>query len=253
MTARETLEQLIDRAEVMLMSRSYPPNAENLAADLDERTQLGYDLIAALRAAPAPTDAVDAAAFWTGLAERQRLRDAATFIEMLIGGCSTSCDDEGWQACPRCKAFHELERGRKNTLAARLLAEAAQFLRLRAAPAPEGETPSRVQVLEAAIAWALGESDTFPEEPPPLAGKYRQRYWWRSELRRRAEFKGHNPAPASPGPTPDIGGVCEWKLNDPSLIDPGPTPEGHSCTFPNCKCRMGRCWLSALTGGTQEP
>jgi hypothetical protein len=54
MTARETLEQLIDRAEVMLMSRSYPPNAENLAADLDERTQLGYDLIAALRAAPAP-------------------------------------------------------------------------------------------------------------------------------------------------------------------------------------------------------
>jgi hypothetical protein len=55
MTDRETLEQLIDRAEVMLMSRSHPPNAENLAADLDERTQLGYDLLAALRAAPAPT------------------------------------------------------------------------------------------------------------------------------------------------------------------------------------------------------
>jgi hypothetical protein len=55
-TARETLEQLMDRAEVMLMSRSYPPNEENLAADLDERTQLGYDLLAALRAAPAPTD-----------------------------------------------------------------------------------------------------------------------------------------------------------------------------------------------------
>jgi predicted secreted protein len=51
-TARETLDELIERAEVMLMSRSHPPNAENLAADLDERTQLGYDLLASLRAAP---------------------------------------------------------------------------------------------------------------------------------------------------------------------------------------------------------
>lgn len=40
--------------------------------------------------------------------------------------------------------------------------------------------------LWAAITWALGENGEFPDEPPPLAGKYRQRFWWRSELRRRA-------------------------------------------------------------------
>ena len=53
--SREAQGWLIDRAEVMLMSRSYPPNAENIAADLDARTQLGYDLLAAIRAAPAPS------------------------------------------------------------------------------------------------------------------------------------------------------------------------------------------------------
>ena len=40
--------------------------------------------------------------------------------------------------------------------------------------------------LREAIYWALGERDEFPEEPPPLNGKWRQRYWWRRELRRRA-------------------------------------------------------------------
>lgn len=45
---------------------------------------------------------------------------------------------------------------------------------------------ARIQQLEAAIRWALGEEGDFSEEPPPLAGKYRQRFWWRTELRRRA-------------------------------------------------------------------
>ena len=41
--------------------------------------------------------------------------------------------------------------------------------------------------LTEAIRWALGEVGEFPaEEPPPVAGKYRQRYHWRTELRRRA-------------------------------------------------------------------
>jgi len=37
------------------------------------------------------------------------------------------------------------------------------------------------------FAWLLGEHGEFPEEPPPLAGKYRQRFYWRSELRHRLE------------------------------------------------------------------
>ena len=38
----------------------------------------------------------------------------------------------------------------------------------------------------AAIRWALGEEGQFSEEPPPLNGKWRQRFWWRTELRERA-------------------------------------------------------------------
>ena len=41
---------------------------------------------------------------------------------------------------------------------------------------------------EAAIRWALGEEGEFPDEPAPLAGKYRRRYHWRTELRARAGF-----------------------------------------------------------------
>lgn len=40
--------------------------------------------------------------------------------------------------------------------------------------------------LTGAIRWALGEEGEFGDEPPPLAGRYRMRFWWRSELRRRA-------------------------------------------------------------------
>lgn len=38
-----------------------------------------------------------------------------------------------------------------------------------------------------AIRWALGEVGEFGEEPEPLAGKYRRRFWWRRELRARME------------------------------------------------------------------
>lgn len=48
------------------------------------------------------------------------------------------------------------------------------------------ELRERCQRLEGAIRWALGEEGAFPEEPPPLAGKYRQRYHWRTGLRERA-------------------------------------------------------------------
>jgi len=40
--------------------------------------------------------------------------------------------------------------------------------------------------LREAIYWALGERGDFPGEPPPLAGKYRRAYHWRTELRRRS-------------------------------------------------------------------
>lgn len=48
---------------------------------------------------------------------------------------------------------------------------------------------NRVKRLERAIRWACGEIGTFPEEPPPLAGKYRRRYHWRTELRKRAGLR----------------------------------------------------------------
>ena len=37
-----------------------------------------------------------------------------------------------------------------------------------------------------AILWALGERGEFGSEPPPLNGKWRQAFWWRTELRERA-------------------------------------------------------------------
>jgi hypothetical protein len=45
---KQKLAALVKRAEAILAARSFPANAENLAADLDERTQLGYDLLTAL-------------------------------------------------------------------------------------------------------------------------------------------------------------------------------------------------------------
>lgn len=52
--------------------------------------------------------------------------------------------------------------------------------------AVSGSLRGRVRELEAAVLWALGENGEFSEEPPPLAGKYRRKYWWRTELRNRA-------------------------------------------------------------------
>jgi hypothetical protein len=124
MTARETLEQLIDRAEVMLMSRSYPPNAENLAADLDERTQLGYDLIAALRAAPAPTDVVE---------------DLVVALRSLAYAAMTSGGTKGPDV-----ALKDAIRWATDAL--------QKYDKLRAAPAPEGET--------AATGWSCHRATT---------------------------------------------------------------------------------------------
>lgn len=46
----------------------------------------------------------------------------------------------------------------------------------------------RIRELESAIRWALGEEGEFPDEPEPLRGKYRRKYHWRTELRRRANL-----------------------------------------------------------------
>lgn len=48
------------------------------------------------------------------------------------------------------------------------------------------ELEAQVRQLREAIEWALGERDEFPQEPAPLAGKYRRPYYWRTELRSRA-------------------------------------------------------------------
>jgi len=47
---------------------------------------------------------------------------------------------------------------------------------------------ARIAELEKAIRWALGEEGEFGSEPPPLAGKYRRAFWWRTELRARAKL-----------------------------------------------------------------
>lgn len=44
-----------------------------------------------------------------------------------------------------------------------------------------------------AILRALGENGNFSPEPPPLAGKYRRRFWWRKELRQRAFISAGTP------------------------------------------------------------
>lgn len=59
-----------------------------------------------------------------------------------------------------------------------------------------------IHQLKEAIYWALGERDDFPEEPPPLAEKYRRRYHWRSELRRRSGL------PVGGMPPEKAGGDC---------------------------------------------
>lgn len=65
-----------------------------------------------------------------------------------------------------------------------------------------------VRQLKEAIYWALGERDAFPEEPPPLAGKYRRRYHWRSELRRRSGLPiGGRPAES----VPEVRCICGWQ------------------------------------------
>jgi hypothetical protein len=52
--------------------------------------------------------------------------------------------------------------------------------------------------MKEAIYWALGERDDFPPEPEPIAGKYRRRYWWRTELRKRSGLPiGGTPAETS--------------------------------------------------------
>jgi hypothetical protein len=71
------------------------------------------------------------------------------------------------------------------------LADARQFVIDAALPSAPSEGPSdkeRVKQLEDAIRWALGEGDDFP---PCEEGQ--GKYWWRTELRRRAAIKASTP------------------------------------------------------------
>ena len=65
------------------------------------------------------------------------------------------------------------------------------------------------------FAWLLGEEGDFPDEPEPLAGKYRQRFWWRKELREKMNTL--TPSPMSTHPTrSDIGdSVCQMEEGKP--------------------------------------
>lgn len=47
--------------------------------------------------------------------------------------------------------------------------------------------------LVSAIRWALGEEGEFPPDPARESGKWRQPYYWRTELRRRAALSGAPP------------------------------------------------------------
>jgi hypothetical protein len=72
------------------------------------------------------------------------------------------------------------------------------------------ELEATVSQMKEAIYWALGERDDFPPEPEPLAGKYRQRYWWRTELRKRSGLPiGGITAETPPkyGTCPECGGM----------------------------------------------
>jgi hypothetical protein len=56
-------------------------------------------------------------------------------------------------------------------------------MKFRAANGNAKHMAKRVKELEEAVYWALGERGEFPEEPPPIAGKWRRRYHWRTQLR----------------------------------------------------------------------
>lgn len=45
----------------------------------------------------------------------------------------------------------------------------------------------RIKLLESAVRWALGYDEGPPEFDPPEDSK--PRYWWRTELRRRAALE----------------------------------------------------------------
>jgi hypothetical protein len=75
---------------------------------------------------------------------------------------------------------------------ARLLREALSYI--EAAESRETALREALEKAQSAIRWALGEEGEFGEEPAPLAGKYRRRFWWRTELRERAALS----SPAAP-------------------------------------------------------
>lgn len=67
---------------------------------------------------------------------------------------------------------------KENTRLAAELAESKRY---------EDQNHQRIRELESAIRWALGEEGEFPDEPEPQ-GKYRRKYYWRTELRKRARL-----------------------------------------------------------------
>lgn len=72
--------------------------------------------------------------------------------------------------------------------------EHGSWLDILEVDAARAEDKRRIEQLESAIRWALGEEGEFPEEPPLVPGKYPRRYQWRTELRQRADLVATPPA-----------------------------------------------------------
>lgn len=147
------------------LSWSYP-SGDNSKAD---REQLAAEIAQALTRHAAERDAEivrlknelrDAKA-WNGLYDREpnerRKKAIALRAAKWEMGCACQFDEDGETLIIEC-SYH---------MDARKTAGA--------------ERDARVRELEAAISWALGEIDDFPERQPGQGA-----YWWRSELRRRA-------------------------------------------------------------------
>jgi hypothetical protein len=89
--------------------------------------------------------------------------------------------------------------GENEDLRFKLQAQAEEIARLTA------NQESRILQLTAAVRWALGEYGEFVDEPPPLKGKYRRRFWWRTELRERAFGPSHAAPEARRAAPPETG------------------------------------------------
>lgn len=81
-----------------------------------------------------------------------------------------------------CELLAELDESRNSHIREAQRGQVAEA-RLETTAALEAERDA----LRAVIAWALGERDDFPDRPERVEGKPYPFYYWRSELRKRAD------------------------------------------------------------------